>query len=187
MVSFHLKLETRSPPALGTTAPNGPQLQVRAKEVVVGARWEEHGAMERFLDRVAGSSGRISPGLWRLPAGPLLRLVPGDDSGLKTLVLHVSDAARAEEVLQAAGLSVQTFPGYLAIQVGGLDLRMTESAAADSFYSEVRWEVEEEGNLKSNGEGVSCVGAITHGVVQSAASGVMAKKGISFHDNPWKV
>ena len=35
----------------------------------------------------------------------------------------------------------------------------------DSFYSEVRWEVQDEAQLKSNDDGVSCIGAITHGLL----------------------
>ena len=133
-------------------------------------------------------------------------------------------------------------------------MRLSEAEAVDSFYSEVRWEVEDTAQLKSSEDGVSCIGAITHGqppfvfrtlplplrfplsrlsrkyeqiaiqsrflrppsplqthalrpqassactcgifcathfspcisgVVQSARSGVMSKKGISFSKVPW--
>ena len=41
--------------------------------------------------------------------------------------------------------------------------------------------------VNHNGQGVSCVGAITHGVVQSVASGVLTKKGVNFSKTPWNV
>ena len=41
--------------------------------------------------------------------------------------------------------------------------------------------------VNRNGQGVSCVGAITHGVVQSVASGVLTKKGVNFSKTPWSV
>jgi len=65
-----------------------------------------------------------------------------------------------------------------------MDVRLSEEESVDTYFSEVRWEVEDEGQLKSNNEGVSCIGAITQGVVQSATSGVMAKKGVSFQKMP---
>jgi hypothetical protein len=42
-------------------------------------------------------------------------------------------------------------------------VRLSEAEAVDSFYSEVRWEVEDTAQLKSSEDGVSCIGAITHG------------------------
>ena len=42
-------------------------------------------------------------------------------------------------------------------------MRLSEAEAVDSFYSEVRWEVEDTAQLKSSEDGVSCIGAITHG------------------------
>lgn len=42
-------------------------------------------------------------------------------------------------------------------------MRLSEAETVDAFYSEVRWEVEETAQLKSNDDGVSCIGAITHG------------------------
>ena len=41
---------------------------VRTIEIVVGAAWKDHGAIERFMDRVAGSGSRLSPGLWQVSA-----------------------------------------------------------------------------------------------------------------------
>jgi len=161
--------------------------EVRTIEIVVGAAWKDHGAIERFMDRVAGSGSRLSPGLWQLPAGPRLRLVPGDETGVKTVVMHVVDVEQVARALVAAGAKVLSFPGYHAVQIGGLDVRLSEQEEPAAFYSEVRWEVEEAGTLQTNGEGVSCVGAITHGVVQSVASGVLTKKGVNFSKTPWNV
>ena len=42
-------------------------------------------------------------------------------------------------------------------------MRLSEEESVDTYFSEVRWEVEDEGQLKSNNEGVSCIGAITQG------------------------
>ena len=53
----------------------------------------------------------------QLPAGPRLRLVPGDESGVKTVVMHVRDVEQVARVLVAAGAKVLSFPGYHAVQV----------------------------------------------------------------------
>ena len=42
--------------------------EVRTIEIVVGAAWKDHGAIERFMDRVAGSGSRLSTGLWQVSA-----------------------------------------------------------------------------------------------------------------------
>lgn len=48
-------------------------LQIRVREIVIGAEWGEHAAYERMLDRIAGTTGRRSLGLWQLPVGPAIR------------------------------------------------------------------------------------------------------------------
>jgi len=182
---FAVRLASAAPtPLPATPSPGDNPLQIRVREIVIGAEWGEHGAYERMLDRIAGSASRLSLGLWQLPGGPAIRLIPTDVSGIKAAVLHVSDAERAAQVLQSAGFAPQSFPGYVAVPTGGLDVRLSEEESVDTYFSEVRWEVEDEGQLKSNNEGVSCIGAITQGVVQSATSGVMAKKGVSFQKMP---
>ncbi len=189
-------------PLASVSADSTTDLKVRVKELVIGSEWDEHGPFERFLDRIAGSNGRASLGVWRLPSGPAIRLVPTDDTGLKSLVFYVNNAESALQALQHAGFNAQSFPGYLAVQVptalpatqaliavasrrgpspsracllltlwsggalaqvGGLDVRLSQEETVDSFYSEVRWEVQDEAQLKSNDDGVSCIGAITHG------------------------
>ena len=105
-------------PALCSDAsPAEAPLQVSVKEVVIGSDWNEHGAYERFFDRLAGSASRVALGLWQLPGGPAIRLIPTDESGVKSLVLHVPDATHAAQVLERAGFSSQSFPGYLAVSV----------------------------------------------------------------------
>jgi len=104
-------------PSVSVSADNMADFEVRVKELVIGSEWEEHGPFERFFDRLAGSSGRASLGVWRLPSGPAIRLVPTDDTGLKSIVFYVSDAERALQALQHAGFKAQSFPGYLSVQV----------------------------------------------------------------------
>ena len=116
---FTVKLSD-SPPTDVSGGDSISDLQVRVKEIVLGSEWDEHGPFERFLDRLAGAGGRISLGLWQLPSGPAIRLVPTDDTGLKSIVFHVSDAESAMQALKRAGFSAQTFPGYLAVQVRDL-------------------------------------------------------------------
>jgi hypothetical protein len=59
-------------PHAATSSDNVP-LQIRVREIVIGAEWGEHAAYERMLDRIAGTAGRRSLGLWQLPGGPAIR------------------------------------------------------------------------------------------------------------------
>jgi hypothetical protein len=59
-------------PHAATSSENVP-LQIRVREIVIGAEWGEHAAYERMLDRIAGTAGRRSLGLWQLPGGPSIR------------------------------------------------------------------------------------------------------------------
>lgn len=106
-----------SSPQSDVSGDNMSDLQVRVKEIVIGSEWDEHGLFERFLDRLAGSGGRVSLGLWTLPSGPAIRLLPTDDTGIKSVIFYVSDAEKAMQALRRAGFSAQSFPGYLAVQV----------------------------------------------------------------------
>jgi hypothetical protein len=149
--------------------------QVRVKEIVIGAAWDEHTSYEVLFDRLAGAEGRVSLGLWRLPCGVFVRLVPSDDSGVKALVFRVRNAEAAQGVLSKVGFPSRSFPGYLAVGIAGLDVRLSEKEEEEPFFAEVRWEVEVEGEWKTAGTDVSCIGAISHGALHSARSGVMTK------------
>ena len=69
--------------------------EVRTIEIVVGAAWKDHGAIERFMDRVAGSGSRLSPGLWQVSAH-LKRL--GSSVGLVRCCLCVASRILANSL-----------------------------------------------------------------------------------------
>ena len=71
---FAVRLASAAPtPLPATPSPGDNPLQIRVREIVIGAEWGEHGAYERMLDRIAGSASRLSLGLWQLPGGPAIR------------------------------------------------------------------------------------------------------------------
>ncbi len=78
---FAVRLASAAPtPPPATPSSGDIPLQVRVREIVIGAEWGEHGAYERMLDRIAGSASRLALGLWQLPGGPAIRSREKDDT-----------------------------------------------------------------------------------------------------------
>lgn len=155
----------------GPEAPPSSPQALTVQEIAMGASWDEHAAAERLFDRVCGRGGMLAPGLWSLPGGLKMRLFPTDDSALQTIMIKVESLGAAQEVLEAAGHFCSPFPGYFVVMgLHGLDLRVTERCESSKFFSEMRWEVQDNKSLRASTgggmearESTSCAGAVTHG------------------------
>jgi hypothetical protein len=97
-------------------------------EVVVGARDPMTAAArwQCLVDPLAP----VSPGRWRFPAGPALRIERADEDAVSRVVLAVRSLSRAEEALRALGVGVGRMDDGLRVAappLGGLDVRLASA------------------------------------------------------------
>uniref|UniRef100_A0A7S4MZ43 Uncharacterized protein n=1 Tax=Guillardia theta TaxID=55529 RepID=A0A7S4MZ43_GUITH len=87
------------------------------KEVVYGAAWPQVASFELLFDRIAGRQARSSHGIWKLPRGPAMRMVPSDESGMKCIVLLAKDLEEVKERLRCGNYKFHKHPNFISIMV----------------------------------------------------------------------
>lgn len=96
-----------------------------AAEIVVGVR--DLGATRDLWRRLYAPAAEEAPGLFRTGDDPAVRLVEAGRDSIQTLVLKVSDLARAEARLRDAGLLGPKGEGHVRLdssKLEGLDVRL---------------------------------------------------------------
>ena len=106
----------------------GGALGIEAVKEVLARVEDAEGARKRWR-AFLGPEAEAAPGLWEIADGPAVRLLPGSENAISTLVLKVASLKEAETFLSEQGMLGAIEEGRVTIapeKIYGLDVRLVE-------------------------------------------------------------